>query len=127
MNGKEDSRQIRAAEQLEKAVAEFADKTRDLSKPSDISGLLVSLGCAQSTLDAAHARLAQWHGQVVQGVHHAGEDACGDPENPARVRAEVALREAAQYGADAAAAPSRAHGANEVMLWFDEIRVAGDR
>ncbi|WP_033373881.1 hypothetical protein [Glaciibacter superstes] len=124
--GKEDSSQIRAAEQLEKVATELAEKTKEIPKPSDISALLLSLSSVQSTLDAVYAHLAQWHGQSVQGTHHAGQDERGDPDDPGWIRAEIALREAAQYGADAAEALVRAHSANEVTLWFDEIRNAGD-
>lgn len=126
MSEQEESTQVRAAEALDSAATEFSETTRELPRLSDISALLLSLGSVQPTLDAVYTRHAQRQGQVVREVHHAGEDDRGDPDNPARVRAEIALREVAQYGADTAAAATRTHGANEVMLWFDEIRVAGE-
>lgn len=121
------SSQIAAAERLEDAAKQFAEATKEIVRPSDTAALLLSLGTVQSTLDDIYTSLARWHGQVVEGVHHAGEDERGDPGNPGWVRADVALREAAQYGADAAAALVRAHSANDVALWFDEIRDAGGR
>jgi hypothetical protein len=126
MSEQENSSQIQAAEKLETAATELAGELQEILKPSDVSALLLSLGSAQSTLDTVYLRLAQWHGQATAGVHHAGDER-GNPDNPATVRAEIALREAAQYGSDAAAALARAHAANDVMLWFDEIRVSGDR
>lgn len=127
MTIKQKSSQVLAAEHLEKAARDFAATTAEITKPSDAAALLLSLGAVQGTLNEVYIRLAQWHGQVVHGVHHAGQDERGDPQNPGWVRADIALREAAQYGADATAALDRAHRANDVALWFDEVRLSGDR
>jgi len=121
------SHQIAAVERLEKAASQFAEAIREIPRPSDTPDLLDSLGAVQTTLEGVYAALATWHGAVVTGVHHGGERERGDPGNPGWVRADIALREAAQYSSDAAAALARAHKANDVALWFDELRDAGER
>lgn len=128
MTMKHESSQLLAARQLEKAARDFAaTMATEITRPSDTTDLLLNLGTIQGTLNEVYTGLALWHGQVVHGVHHAGEDERGDPENPGWVRADIALREAAQYGADATAALDRAHRANDVALWFDDVRLSGDR
>lgn len=127
MDKMQKSTQLAAAEDLEEAAKRFAAETREIPVPSETSALLLSLAAVQSTLDGVYTELARWHRGVVLGVHHAGEDERGDPENPGWMRADVALREAAQYGAQAADALGRAHSGNEVALWFDEIRDDGAR
>lgn len=121
-----DSHQIAAARQLEEVAKKFAEATASIPNPSETGDLLLSLGSVQSTLSGVYAALAQWHGEVVEGVHHGGEDHRAHAMNPGWVRADVALREAAKYGEDAAEALARAHAANDVALWYEEIRDAGE-
>ena len=123
MTTNETSSQVRAAQQLEGVVRTFADETREIVKPSDGADLLQSLSSVQSTLSELYTALALWHGNAVHGRHHAGDGEHGDPENPSWRRASLALEEATQYSRDAAAALDRAHIADEVAVWFDEMRV----
>lgn len=118
----EKSSQVGIAEALRAAARDVAGSTVDVVRPSDSSILIGILTEAQDELTLAYERLAAWHGQVVQGVHHSGEGSGGDPENPGWVGAERALREAADTSAATADALRRAHSANGVARWFDEIR-----
>jgi len=116
------SEQVRAAERLEQAATELTEAIHELRRPSDSNAILASLQVAQDGIDRVYAQLAQWHGKAVQGVHHAGEKIESiDPRNAGWLRAEIALQEAAHYGADAAEALERAQRANESALWFDEV------
>jgi hypothetical protein len=116
------SNQVQGIERLEEAARNLAESTLDIPRPSDSKGILEGLRRSQETLDQIYRQLAEWHGSVVEGVHHSGEKtAGGDPHNPGWIRAELALQEAAQYGADAVAALARAEGANELAVWFDEV------
>jgi hypothetical protein len=118
----EKSSQVRIAETVQAAARDVAQSAVEISRPSDSYILLGILAAAQDELTQAYDLLATWHGQVVQGVHHSGEGAGGDPENPGWVGAERALREAAGTSATTADALRRAHSANGVARWFDEIR-----
>jgi hypothetical protein len=118
----EKSSQVLITEALEAAARDVANATVEIPRPSDSYTLLAHLASAQEVLTQAYEQLAAWHGKVVQGVHHSGEDAGGDPDNPGWVGAERALREAAGHSAAAADALRRAHSANGVARWFDEIR-----
>ena len=109
-----------AADEVQRSVSALAVETRQLTHPSDTAALLARLRGVQSTLSEVYSELAAWHERqdatTTTGTH-------GDPEAPIRVRAEVALREAAQYGVDASAALERARSAQQVELWFDELKV----
>ncbi|WP_341953428.1 hypothetical protein [Salinibacterium sp. TMP30] len=109
------------AQRLEEATRELVSSTLHLPRPSDINAVLGSLSTAQGALAQAYEQLAVWHSRAVHGVHHAGEHETDDSENPAWVRAEFALHEAAQYSANAADALGRARSATGVARWFDEI------
>ncbi|MDI2097644.1 hypothetical protein [Ruicaihuangia caeni] len=109
------------ARELERSARAVADAVSSFSKPSESTEVLSVLKAAQQTVAAAYAELASWHGRAQLGVHHAGEHDPRDPQNPGWVRAQVALEEAAQYAADAAAALERARSANMSARWFDEI------
>jgi hypothetical protein len=109
-----------AADEVQQSVSTLADETRKLAHPSDTSGLLARLRSVQSTLNEVYSELATWHEQNEPVTTTGRHD---DPEAPIRMRAEVALREAAQYGLDASAALERARSAQQVELWFDELKV----
>lgn len=127
MTEKARSSQMQAATKLEDMATELAELTREMPRQSDVSELLLSLSAVQATLNGVYTHLADWHRAAVAHVHHGGEGKRSTSDSPASVRAEIALREAAQYGTDATAALARAHAATEVVLWFDEIRISGDR
>jgi hypothetical protein len=113
--------QIEGADRLVEAARNVAQATKALRSPSESGPLLDRLRNAQLALDDAFLNLAVWHGGVVEGVHHHGEDEeRRDPITPAWIRAEIALREAAAYGGNAADALERASAANAVAQWYDE-------
>ncbi|HAM25541.1 MAG TPA: hypothetical protein DCP11_02255 [Microbacteriaceae bacterium] len=122
MTATEKSSQVFITEALAAAAHDVADSTADIPKPSDSYAILASLAGTQESLTRAYEQLAAWHGQVVEGVHHAGEAEGGDPDNPGWVNAERSLRRAADRSAAAAEALRTAHTANGVARWFDEIR-----
>ncbi|CAN5179278.1 hypothetical protein [Frigoribacterium sp. UYMn621] len=122
MTGIQKSNQVQGTDRLEDAARDLAASTRDIARPSDSKGILEGLRRSQESLNQTYRQLADWHGRVVEGVHHGGEkDGRADPHNPGWIRAELALQEAAQYGADAVAALTRAENANEIARWFDEV------
>jgi hypothetical protein len=116
------SEQVRAAQRLADAAHDLAVWVRAIPRPSDVEFLLRQLQDTQGNLANALRLLADWHGQVMPGVHHDRGVARSEIENPATRRAELALREAAQYADDATDAISRSLVANELAEWFDEIR-----
>ncbi len=122
MTDEQKSNQVKTAELVEEAVQALVRSTSDLPRPSDSTALLESLKRSQETLDQVYRQLADWHGAALEGVHHGGEKKEGtDPLNRSWIRAQLALLEAAQYGADAADAVGRARDANTVAQWFDEV------
>jgi len=116
------SEQVRAAQRLADAAHDLAVWVQAIPRPSDVEFLLRQLQDTQGNLANALRLLADWHGETVPGVHHAHDGTPGAVANPASRRAELALREAAQYADDATDAVKRALDANELAEWFDEIR-----
>lgn len=116
---------IAAAVRMETDARMLADATAKIPRPSDVTEVINTLKRVQQVMAQVYAGLALWHGAVEFGVHHAGEEEPGDPQNPGWVRAEVALEEASQYASDAVAALERARIANMSARWFDEIRADG--
>ncbi len=110
------------SEKLESAARDLVRLTREVLRPSDSHALLGNLTTAQESLAQVYVQLAEWHSQVVQGVHYAGEEEPGGAGNTGWVRAELALEEAARSGKAAAEALNRAHSANGLARWFDEVR-----
>jgi hypothetical protein len=96
--------QVHTAEKLEAAARDLVRLTREVLRPSDSHALLGNLTTAQESLAQVYVQLAEWHSQVVQGVHYAGEE------------------ESARSGKAAAEALNRAHSANGLARWFDEVR-----
>ena len=118
----EESRQVEIAETLSEVARSLVRSTRVVPRPFDSYSLLGSLAVAQEVLAQIYAQLAEWHGQVLQGVHHSGEDERGSLDNPGWARAELELQDAAHHAAAAEASLRRAHSANGVVKWFDEAR-----
>lgn len=125
MHEEETSGPIAAVQGMERGARSVADAITVISKPSDITEVIRTLGRVQELMSQVYAELASWHRTVELGVHHAGEDQPADPQNPVWVRAELALEEASQYSKDAAAALDRARLASMSAHWFDEIRADG--
>ena len=118
------SPQVRLATAGDAAVRALIEAGADVSRPSDSYAVLGALARVQSGLTRVFEQYADWHAGVEVGVHHAG-DAPDDEANPSWARAESALRDAVEHSRAAAAALERAHTANGVASWYDEIRADG--
>lgn len=125
MNERTKSPQLHSVEQMDHAGKKLASQVGAAASPAEGVELLVGLQSVQATLSAVFTDLAKAQEALVHKAHHAAGAAPNAPENPAPVRADLALEEAAQYGKDAAAALERAREAVEVAVWFDEIEVDG--
>jgi hypothetical protein len=113
---------VTAAENLDAVSGDLVRLTREVLRPSDSHQLLGNLTTAQESLAQVYVQLAEWHSQVVQGVHYAGEEEPGGSGNAGWLRAELALEEAARSARAVAEALKRAHSANGLAEWFDEVR-----
>lgn len=121
----EESRQTEIADALAEAARTLAHSTRTVSRPSDSYELLASLRSAQDSLAQVYAQLAAWHGAVVDGTHYNGEDNHSIPGIPAvgeYGQATALLNMAAASAAKAADLVTKAHAANAVVRWFDEVK-----
>ncbi len=118
----EESRQVEIAETLSEVARSLVHSTKAVPRPFDSYTLLGNLTAAQEALAQIYTQLAKWHGQVLQGVHHSGEDERGSLDNPGWARAELELQDAARHAAAAVASLRRAHSANGVVKWFDEAQ-----
>ena len=117
----EETRQLEIAHQLVETVQLLAHSTRTIPRPFDSYALLADLGHAQETLVQVYAQLAAWHGRVLDGTHYNGEDGRGTGDQPATEQV-AALLELAAHEADQAADQFRkAHSANGIIRWFDEV------
>lgn len=121
MTTSEKSSQLLITEALLAAASDVADSVAQIPRPSDSYAILGDLARVQESLTLAYERLADWHDQVVEGVHHAG-DAGEDTDNPSWLDAGRSLRQAADSSTAVADALRHAHSANGVARWFDEIR-----
>ncbi|HEU0206598.1 MAG TPA: hypothetical protein VFQ74_07900 [Pseudolysinimonas sp.] len=125
MNEPTKSLKVHLVEQLGHAVRKLAAQLGDSESPAEAVELLAGLESVQAMLGAIYTDLANAQEARVQRAHHAVRGEPSTPDNPAPVRADLALDEAAQYGTDAAAALGRAREAVDVSAWFDEIEVDG--
>jgi hypothetical protein len=125
MNEQTKSPQLHAVEQMDHAVRRLAAQKSGSGSTAEAVELLAGLQSVQAVLGAVYTDLAKAQEALVHQAHHAVGTQPNAPENPAPVRADLALEEAAQYGKDAAAALERAREAVEVAVWFDEIEVDG--
>jgi len=113
---------LRQANLLYDTARDLARRTRVLDRPSDSYDLLGCLTGTQRLLGQVYDQLARWHGQVVDGVHHNGEDGYSPAPEDGAARAEVALRTAAQSAMRVEDALMLAHTANSVVCWFEGVR-----
>jgi hypothetical protein len=119
----QESSQVQVIGKLEAVTRDVAESTKDIPRPADSYIMLGLLAGAQETLAVVYRQLAAWHAQVKHGVHHGGEHESSVPGDPSWVRAELALQEAARYADAAVDALKRAHLANGVARWYEEIVV----
>ncbi|WP_051973722.1 hypothetical protein [Cryobacterium sp. MLB-32] len=113
---------LRQANLLYDAAQHLAHRTRVLDRPSDSYDLLGCLTGTQRLLSQVYGQLARWHGQVIDGVHHNGEDGYSPTPGDGVARAEVALHAAAQSAVRTEDALMLAYTANGVVCWFDGER-----
>ncbi|TFC57879.1 MULTISPECIES: hypothetical protein [unclassified Cryobacterium] len=125
MSVNEEGRQTEIADELAEAAKTLAHSTRTVPRPSDSYELLGSLQAAQESLAQVYAQLAGWHGAAVDGTHYNGEDDHGTPGLPAvgaDGQATGLLNLAAASAATTADLVAKAHAANAVVRWFDEVK-----
>jgi hypothetical protein len=79
------------------------------------------LTATQRSLGQVYDQLANWHSTVVDGVEYNGEDGCCAGCAPGVARAELGLRDAAQFAGIVEDALMQAHNANSVVRWFDSV------
>jgi len=125
MNEPTKSQRLHVVEQMGHAVKKLEAQVGDSGSTAESVELLAGLQSVQASLSAVYTDLAKAQEALIHQAHHAVAADPNAPENPAPVRADLALEEAAQYGKDAAAALERAREAVEVAVWFDEIEVDG--
>ena len=117
----EETQQVEIADQLAEIVKTLAHSTRAVPKPSDSYALIADLAQAQEILAQIYAQLADWHGRVVDGTHYNGEDGRGTASQPAAEQVKGLLELAAHEADQAADQLRKAHSANGVIRWFDDI------
>ena len=105
---------------LEEAAHDLACGTRAIDRPYDSYVLLGRLTSAQRMLAQAFEQFADWHSRVIDGVQYNGEDGFAVGPAPGVIRAELALRDAAELAGKVEDALMLAHSANGVVRWFDE-------
>lgn len=121
----EEGRQAEIAHELVEVAQTLAHSTRAVPRPSDSYELLGALSAAQESLAQVYAQLAAWHGAAVDGTHYNGEDDHSIPGAPAagpHGHATQLLTAAAASATEAAELINKAHSANGVVRWFDEVK-----
>lgn len=111
--------QLQASNVLQQAAADLAGSITGDLQANSIAAVLTSLTRTQERLDEVYAVLATWHGRTA-GHKPASSEFEAAGEYGLWIRAELALREAAQYGAKAASALTRARHASQEAWWFHE-------
>ncbi|MDJ0348921.1 hypothetical protein [Cryobacterium sp. PH29-G1] len=118
-----DSELITRANELADTARSLAHATRAINHPYDSYLLLGCLTATQRSLGQVYDQLANWHSNVIDGVEYSGEDSCGAGCAPGVARAELGLRDAAQFAGIVEDALLQAHNANSVVRWFDETAI----
>ena len=108
------------ADRLQQAARDLAHITRTLQYPSDSYELLGQLVATQRVLGQIFTQLADWHASAQDGIHFNGEDGRGAGQAAGVIRAELALREAAELADKTDDAVMLALTANGVIRWFDD-------
>ncbi len=107
---------------LESNVKQVLGELHDVPTAEALE-VLLRLSSLQSELGKLYAGMAQRQHNAEQSGLRDGDATHHAPTNPGSERASLALQEAAQYSADAAAALMRARSADEVAEWFEEIQL----
>ncbi|POH67790.1 MULTISPECIES: hypothetical protein [Cryobacterium] len=121
----EEGRQTEIANELAEVARTLAHSTRTVPHPSDSYELLGALADAQAALGQVYAQLDAWHSAAVDGRHYDGEDGRGIPGQPAAGAtgtASVSLRAATVKAMATANLLLKAHNANGVVRWFDDVK-----
>ena len=116
----DESTLLQSANMLDEAAHDLACGTRAINRPYDSYVLLGRLTAAQRLLAQVFEQLADWHSRVVDGAHYNGEDGFAVGLAPGVIRAELALRDAADLAGQVEDSLMLAHSANGVVRWFDE-------
>ena len=116
-----DSELISRANELADIARILAHAARAIERPYDSYLLLGCLTATQRSLGQVYDQLATWHSNVVDGVEYNGEDGCAAGCAPGVARAELGLRDAAQFAGIVEDAHMQAHNANSVVRWFDNV------
>lgn len=111
--------QMRAAAILQQAAGDLAESLSGHAQADNIAAVLTSLTRTQESLDEVYVALAAWHERTA-GHRPASSEFDAGGEFGFWMRAELALREAAQYGANVASALTRARHASQEAQWFRE-------
>ncbi|MDY7543031.1 MULTISPECIES: hypothetical protein [unclassified Cryobacterium] len=114
-----ESAQLISAEQLRRAARELAHSTRTVEHAGDSYELLGRLMNAQCLLGQVFEQLATWHAHTQDGIQYDGEDGRGAGQVAGVIRAELALRDAADLADKADDALMLALTANGVIRWHD--------
>ena len=72
-----DSELIARANEVADTAGSVAHATRAIDRPYDSYLLLGCLTATQCSLGQVYDQLANWHGNVVDGVEYNGEHGCG--------------------------------------------------
>lgn len=121
MGSDRQSTKMNAADALLRAARSMADPISGDLESLDTLEVLVSLTETQQALDEIYAALAAWHGRAA-GRRPPLSAFQTHGEYAAWTHAELALREAVQYGASVAAALVRArHASDEAQAIRNEI------
>ena len=121
MTTNEEAQQVAIADQLAETAKSLAHSTRAIPKPIDSYALIADLAQTQEILAQIYAQLADWHGRVVDGTHYKGEDGRSTAGQPAAEQVKGLLELAAHEADQAADQLRKAHSANGVIRWFDDI------
>ena len=108
----------RASQRMAEAARQLAHDTRNLETPSESYAILGDLVDTQRSIEQVLSQLAEWHRGTTADRHYSsghGESALGI------TTAVTELDLAAQQADGLQETLSRAHGANSVVRWFDEV------
>lgn len=118
----DERRQVAIAAELAETARTLAHSTRNIPRPSDSYALLGNLVAAQRSIAQVYEQLAAWHGQVIEGIHHDGEE----PSDVVRLHgrgtagARAALLEAKEHAELVEHHLMAAHSSNGMIRWFDD-------
>lgn len=121
MNDDKNPSAVPAAAAVEASARRLAQHLTKTPAVGDAQKILDHLRSAQDDLDKVYAWLNA--SPSIGTQHPAGPDGVEYPDiaAPSRVAAELALEEAAQYGANAVQALERARAAFDMVQWVDEV------